>query len=103
FLGPEYRDAYWPMVIVGVGQLLGVTAGPVGILLGMTGHERDVAKALAIATTISVILTAVLANAFGAIGAAAATAAALVLTRFLLKRLVALHFPQLVASWKPDP
>lgn len=100
FLGAEYREAYWPMVIVAVGQLLGVTAGPVGILLGMTGHERDVAKVLVITTTISVVLTGFLASAFGAIGAALATATAFVLTRLLLKRVVSIHFPYLASSWR---
>lgn len=95
FLGVEYKDAYWPMVIIGVGQLLGVTAGPVGILLGMTGHERDVARVMAFTTIVSVIFTLVLAALFDAIGAAVATALTMVLMRYLLKKVALREFPEM--------
>jgi O-antigen/teichoic acid export membrane protein len=84
-LGPEYDGAYWPMSVVAIGQLIGVSAGPVGMVLGMTGHERDVAKALAVSAIVSVLLTVALAFAYGALGAAVATACGLVLSRILLR------------------
>lgn len=96
-LGHEYEDAYWPMVIVACGQVFAASAGPVGILLGMTGHERDVAKVMGIASVFGIALMALLAGTFGAIGAAVATATTLVLTRVLLRRITVARFPSL--SW----
>ncbi len=84
-LGPEYQHAYWPMVVVAAGQLAGVSAGPVGMALGMTGHERGIAKILATTAAVSVILTIVLASSYGATGAAVATATGLVLSRMMLQ------------------
>lgn len=95
FLGAEYKEAYWPMVIIAGGQLLGVTAGPVGVMLGMTGHERLVAIAVGASALVSVILTAILAANFGAVGAAVALASALLINRLILKGMVSKAFPGL--------
>lgn len=95
-LGPEFQDAYWPMVTVSIGQLLAATAGPVGILLALTGHERDVARVMGMSALLGLLLIFPLAGAFGALGAAISTGATLVLTRLMLRRVVGKRFPELV-------
>lgn len=84
FLGEDFRSAYVPMVILAVGQLLAVSAGPVGLLLGMTGNERYVARAVGVSVVVSLVLNIILINFYGTTGAAVATATALVVSRLLL-------------------
>lgn len=80
-LGPEYMPAYLPMVIIALGQLLGATAGPVGLALSMTGHERRVARVLLFSAAANVLLTVLLSMAMGMSGAAVASAFSFVMTR----------------------
>lgn len=86
-LGEQFGPAYWPMVIIALGQLIGVSAGPVGMLLGMTGHERGVARILTLCGLSSVVLTLVLASKYGPFGAAIAASASLILSRVMLRAL----------------
>jgi O-antigen/teichoic acid export membrane protein len=95
-LGPAFSDAYVPMAIIAVGQLLGVTAGPVGVLLAMTGHEVSVARVLALTALVSVVLTVLLAKLFGVAGAAVATSVSLVLARSLLRAVARRNMPGIV-------
>ena len=90
-LGAGYRSAYVPMLILAVGQLLAVSAGPVGLLLGMTGNEKYVARAVGASVVASAGLNVVLIHFYGVVGAAIATAAALVMMRFLLFRYARRH------------
>ena len=40
YFGPEFSASYLPMIIIAVGQLMNVAAGPVGTLLAMSRQER---------------------------------------------------------------
>jgi len=76
--GAEFSAAYWPLLILAVGQLLNAGFGPTGLLLNMTGHERDVTRVVAVAAGMNVLLNLALIPLFGVIGAAVATSVSLV-------------------------
>ncbi|MGM0516899.1 MAG: lipopolysaccharide biosynthesis protein [Pseudomonadota bacterium] len=76
--GDEFRGAYWPLVVLAVGQLVNAWFGPTGMLLNMTGFERAVTRAVAVAAGMNVVLNLLLIPPFGVIGAAIATSASLV-------------------------
>ena len=71
--GPEFAGAYWPLLILAGGQLANAGFGPTGLLLNMTGHERDVTRVVAIAAGLNVALNMALIPLFGVVGAALAT------------------------------
>jgi O-antigen/teichoic acid export membrane protein len=90
--GPAFESAYPALLILIVGQLVNVGAGPVATLLAMTGHERDAAFGLAAATALNAGLCLILIPGWGVNGAAVAAAAAetlwnLILWRFVRRRL----------------
>lgn len=75
--GSEFSAAYWPLLILGLGQLANAGFGATGILLNMTGFERDVTRVVTVAAGLNVALNLGLIPLFGVIGAAAATSASL--------------------------
>lgn len=77
--GDEFVQARFALIILAVGQYFSVVTGPVYFLLNMTGHEK-VLKNIVIFTAITtIILTLILTNYYGFIGAAISTAFGLVL------------------------
>jgi len=86
--GPEYAAGHTALAILAVGQLVNAGMGSVGILLNMTGHERDTLRGVAIAAVANVVLGLVLIPLFGLKGAALATAATLVIWNLLLRQAV---------------
>lgn len=84
--GPEYAPGHIPLAILSAGQLINAAAGSVGLLLNMSGHERDTARGFAVATIINVVLNVLLIPRFGIAGAAIATAASLAIWNILLCR-----------------
>ena len=76
--GAEFRGAYWPLVVLAIGQLVNAWFGPTGMLLNMTGFEREVTRAVAVAAGMNVVLNLLLIPPFGVVGAAIATSASLV-------------------------
>jgi O-antigen/teichoic acid export membrane protein len=80
------------LAILTIGQVVHAGAGPVGLLLIMTGHRNATAWVLTAAAAMNVILNAVLIPVWGVTGAAAATASttalfALLLVRYAVQRL----------------
>lgn len=75
--GTEFEGAYWPLLILAVGQLLNAGFGPAGMLLNMTGHERDVTRVVAVAAGLNVALNLALIPILGVVGAALATSISL--------------------------
>lgn len=73
--GAGYSDiAYWPVVIIAVGQLFNVFFGSVGNFLSMGGYERETLKGQILAVVVNVALCIALIPFFGAIGAAVGVA-----------------------------
>lgn len=86
FFGEEYLRSYEPLLILSAGQVINGMFGPVGMLLSMTGHERDTAKVLSIAALTNVVLNLMLVPLYGMNGAALATALTLTFWNVMLWR-----------------
>ncbi|WP_019570960.1 flippase [Thioalkalivibrio sp. ALE11] len=76
--GPDFGAAWLPLLILGLGQVFNAGFGSTGLLLNMTGHERDVTRVVAVAAGLNVVLNLALIPLFGVAGAAAATSVSLV-------------------------
>jgi len=90
--GADFVHGQTALTILCVGQLVNVAAGPVAVLLTMTGHERDTVIGVGIGTLVNVVLNLLLIPPWGIEGAAVAVAASLiawnlVLTWFVWQRL----------------
>lgn len=86
--GFEYRRGATALAILALGQLVNAGIGSVGMLLNMTGHERDTVRGVAIAAVSNIVLNLALIPPFGLEGAAAATAATLLIWNLVLRSYV---------------
>ncbi|MCC6167025.1 MAG: polysaccharide biosynthesis C-terminal domain-containing protein, partial [Caldilineaceae bacterium] len=86
--GPEFSGARAALSILLAGHLCDVLAGPVVIILTMTGYEGDAAKAIGLSTALNLLLAPPLIHFWGLEGAALATAVSLSLWNVLLVVLV---------------
>ena len=77
------RSAQLALIVIGFGQLVNATAGPVGYLLTMTEYERIYVVNTIIVAVFNAALNIVLVLRFGIIGAAAATAVSFTLNNLL--------------------
>lgn len=82
--GPNFIAGYPAMFIMAIGLLARASVGPMERLLAMSGHQRMCAAVYAVVFTVAVGLGVLLIPAHGMIGAATATAAALVVESLLL-------------------
>jgi O-antigen/teichoic acid export membrane protein len=76
--GGPYIPAYRALALLSIGQLFSAAMGSAGLILNMTGHERDTVKVVAFTSVLNVALCVVLIPPFGINGAAAALTAALI-------------------------
>jgi len=72
--GGDFIAASTALIILAVGQLLNVTTGSAGTILGMTGHEKTLAVIIGCSTLINALLSVFLIPAFGIVGASIAVA-----------------------------
>ena len=86
--GEGFRAGGLALAILAVGQLVNAAMGSVGVLLNMTGHERDSMKGISIAASVNVALNLVLVPPLGIEGAAVATAVSLLVLNCVLYYLV---------------
>ncbi|MDJ0715937.1 MAG: flippase [Prochloraceae cyanobacterium] len=86
--GEEFSSSYPILVILLLGQLVNAMAGPVGLLLAMTGHHEDASRILGISAIVNLILNALLIPNCGALGAAVATAISTALWNVIMSVLV---------------
>ena len=77
------RLAQLALIVVGLGQLIGAAAGPVGYLLTMTEYERVYVVNTLVVAVLNAVLNVVLVYQYGIIGAAAATAASFAILNLL--------------------
>ncbi len=82
--GQEFQQSGTVLIILTIGQLVSVAAGSVGLLLVMTGHERNTLVAIAISSVATVILNAILIPRWGIEGAAVATTTSMILWNIIL-------------------
>lgn len=83
FYGAGFAHAQPALAILSVGQLLNVGTGLNGMLLLMTGHERDMVKVVAASAATNIALNVILAPKWGTEGAALANTASLLLLNLL--------------------
>lgn len=84
FVGSAFSGAYGPMVILAVAQMVNAIAGPVGLLLGMTGHEKTAIRGMLVGAVANLVLNAALIPTFGLVGAALATGLSTAIWNILL-------------------
>lgn len=86
--GQEFEAAYWPLVILSLGQLLNASMGSVGLLLSMTGHERDMVLGIGVAVSVNIVFNLILIPLYGMHGAAVATVLTLATWNLMLRKKV---------------
>jgi O-antigen/teichoic acid export membrane protein len=82
--GAGFAEAHAALAILALAQLVNVGAGPVQMLLVMTGHQARLIPAMAWSVLANVVLNLALIPRFGATGAACATACSIVLWNAVL-------------------
>ena len=82
--GREFTGGSAVLAILCSGQIVNAGMGSVGLLLNMTGHERDTARGVGIAATVNVALNAILIPLWGIEGAAIATSTSLIIWNIIL-------------------
>jgi len=87
--GADFVAGYPALIILTAGMIVNAAAGPVGLLLNMTGHQRLCAKIFGTSALINVVLNALLIPQLGIVGAALATAATMILWNLWLLIMVA--------------
>lgn len=86
--GADFERGAHSLAILCATQVVNAGAGSVGLILNMTGHERDSAIGMAVGATINVVLNAVLIPLWDIEGAALATGLSLAAWNVVLVRLV---------------
>lgn len=86
--GQVYAQGHTALAILALGQLVSAGTGSVGVLLNMTGHERDTLRGIGLAAIANVILSLLLIPPFGIEGAAVAAAFTLIVWNLLLRKAV---------------
>lgn len=99
FFGAEFVAAYPALITLGAAQLVNATIGPVGVVLNMTGHERDTARAVGISALVNIGLNLVLIPLMGITGAAAATALSVVIWNVIMRRAAHIRLGIESAAW----
>ena len=85
--GSEFKNAYWILVIIGIGQFVNFATGAVGIILAMTGHEKTLSQISVISLFLVIILNVFLIKLYGIVGAAISTSSVVIgenVVKFLL-------------------
>lgn len=82
--GQGFTRGATALAILSAGQLMNAAMGSVGLLLIMTGHERDAAMGVGISALVNLVLNALLIPVWGMEGAAAATAISMIIWNLLL-------------------
>lgn len=84
--GLPFAQAKTVLMILSAGHIVNVMAGAVGLLLIMSGHEREAAAGLVISIVIQGLLCALLIQPWGVVGAAVARSCGLIVWNILLLR-----------------
>jgi O-antigen/teichoic acid export membrane protein len=81
--GADFAGSGTALQILSIGQFVNVATGSVGILLVMSGQEREYRNVQIVAACVVLALNVALIPGWGAVGAAIATAAALIVQNLL--------------------
>jgi O-antigen/teichoic acid export membrane protein len=86
--GPAFAKGHSALIILVIGQTANVGMGSVGLLLIMTGHEREVAIATGVCVILNISLNLIMIPSLGMVGTALAVAGSLIVWNVLLARWV---------------
>ena len=89
--GPPFRVAYPVLLVLGAARLIDVGAGPVVVLLAMTGGQRALATTVGAAALANLAGCAVLIPRLGMMGAAVSFGTAMAITNIVLAVVVRRH------------
>ena len=98
--GADFQIALVPLQILLFSQLIAAAAGSQIFLMTMTGHERGAAMIVTLSAIGNALLSAVLINRFGIIGAAVASTVTLLALNLAMAAFVRRHlglFPGILA------
>jgi len=84
WMGPEYSDAYWVMVILLVGRMIGFSNHPLNSAMYAANKHSIVAKIDVIEVALNLTLSLILVHYFGLIGVALGTMIPLLLLRLFV-------------------
>lgn len=70
FFGDSFKAAYFPLMVLGFGQLINIASGPVVNLLNMSGGQKTLAYFTAAAVVLNGTLTLLLTPFYGVMGCA---------------------------------
>jgi O-antigen/teichoic acid export membrane protein len=77
--GDAYREAVLALRILVLGQLFNAAAGSCGVVLSMTGHQREVLRGVVLALIVNFVLCMLLIPHWSIVGAAVAASSGLVI------------------------
>jgi O-antigen/teichoic acid export membrane protein len=86
--GSDFAAGAASLQILSVGQFINVAAGSVGVLLVMSGHERDFRNVQIVVGIVVLILNVMLIPRYGDVGAAVAATSAVIVQKFLFSYFV---------------
>jgi len=87
--GAAFLEAELPLIILSVGKLLASLFSCAAILLNMCGYEKRTTKILFLSAVLNVLLNFVLVPAYGTMGASISTSVVVVISAYMLYRVVA--------------
>ncbi|MAT39315.1 MAG: hypothetical protein CL946_06900 [Ectothiorhodospiraceae bacterium] len=96
---PAFKEAYWPMIILALAQLVNCFTGSVGLLLNFARKEWSITGALAISTAANVVLNLVLIPQYGALGAAYSSLSSMIIWNAILFRTVSRDLSMNIGIW----
>lgn len=82
--GADFQGSLRPLLILSAAQLFNAAVGPVGVMLNMTGHERDTLRGVFAAAIVNVCLGFAVIPTFGLIGAALSSAMTIIVWNIIL-------------------
>ena len=86
--GTDFEEGHASLIVLAIGQLVNAATGSVGVLLNMTGHERDTLRGVSAAIVVNIVSALILIPTFSYFGAALSTAITLVIWNLVLRELV---------------
>ncbi|NVK53870.1 MAG: flippase [Flavobacteriaceae bacterium] len=88
FWGEGFQKAFWPLIILSIGQFFNISTGATGVILIMCGQEKVAGFVSSVSVIINLTLNLVLIPFFGAIGAAITSMIVLIISNLLKTYLV---------------
>jgi O-antigen/teichoic acid export membrane protein len=82
--GNDFGDAFYPLLIMLIGQMINSATGSVGFLLNMTGHEKDTATTVGLAGLINIIFSFMLIPKYNIVGAAISYSISMIVWNLIL-------------------